>query len=576
MLSFTKSRLTVKTLFFIFIFILLSSFLSAVTINVPADQPTIQAGIDAAGNGDVVLVQPGTYVENINYNGKNITVASLFYTTADTTYISSTIIDGNSSGKVVIFENSEDSTAVLCGFTITNGFASGSSPANCGGGIYCDSSSPSLENVTITGNFATYSGGGIYCYWHSSPSLDNITITGNSVSGHGAGIYCNYFSSPSLQNVTISGNFAGYGGGGGIYCFDNSSPSLNNVTITGNSASESGGGIHCYYSCNPSLQNVTISGNSVSGYGGGIYCNGSGSILTNSISWNNSPQEIYIYSGSVTATYSDIQGEWIGLGNIDSDPLFVDPGNGDYHLQSISPCINTGDPSSPLDPDGTRADMGAFYFHQIKIAANFTSNTNNGYSPLLVNFTDLSTPGAGVIDEWYWDFGDGESSSVQNPNHTFYELGYYTISLTVTDENDSTDTEIKTDYIAVSANEQPASPANVDINILGNDVELSWNEVNSSIYGNFLLTDYYLIYNSLDPYSNFSFHGLTTDTTYIHQSVSQFSNKMFYKVTSYVGGLDLLQDVIAKHPDFKLGELDLLIEEKRLRVNKSFRYLDRK
>ena len=67
-----------KTLFFVFIFILLSSFLLPTIINVPADYTTIQSGINAAADTDTVLVQPGIYVENINYNGKLITVGSLF------------------------------------------------------------------------------------------------------------------------------------------------------------------------------------------------------------------------------------------------------------------------------------------------------------------------------------------------------------------------------------------------------------------------------------------------------------------------------------------------------------------
>jgi hypothetical protein len=89
--------------------------------------------------------------------------------------------------------------------------------------------------------------------------------------------------------------------------------------------------------------------------------------------WNDSPQEIYIIdASSITATYSDIQGGWTGTDNIDDDPLFVDPANGDFHLtwanfpipdSTMSPCIDAGDPASPLDPDGTIADMGAYYFH---------------------------------------------------------------------------------------------------------------------------------------------------------------------------------------------------------------------
>ena len=317
---------------------------------------TIQYGINTANINDTILVHPGTYLENINYNGKNITVGSLFLTTQDTIYISQTVIDGDSNGSVIIFENGEDSTAVLTGFTITNGNTS------FGGGIRCFYSSPSLDNVMITGNLANYygGGGGIYCSG-SSLTLEYVTISNNSART-GGGIYCAN-SNPSLENVTISYNNSTASWGGGIYCIY-SSPSLVNVTISDNSAPGYGGGIYCHNS-NPTLENVMISNNSADYYGGGIYCyNNSNPNLINCILWNDSPQEIYIYSGSVAATYCDIQGGWTGDGNIDADPLFVDPTNGDYHLTASSPCIDAGDPASPLDPDGTIADMGAYYFHQ--------------------------------------------------------------------------------------------------------------------------------------------------------------------------------------------------------------------
>nr|MBC8416171.1 hypothetical protein [Candidatus Cloacimonadota bacterium] len=156
---------------------------------VPDDYPTIQDAINAVENGDIVLVNPGTYVENINYIGKNITVASLFYATQDTSYISSTIIDGNQNGSVVTFESGEDSTAVLCGFTITN-CESGAGYA----GIYCYFTSPSLSNLNVTfnhdsgivlvdsdckirdsiisNNYTSYAGGGIYCHWSCNVYLD--------------------------------------------------------------------------------------------------------------------------------------------------------------------------------------------------------------------------------------------------------------------------------------------------------------------------------------------------------------------------------------------------------------------
>ena len=66
--------------------------------------------------------------------------------------------------------------------------------------------------------------------------------------------------------------------------------------------------------------------------------------------------------GWPSVSYSDIKGSWSGEGNINDDPLFVEPDNNDFHLLPDSPCIDTGDPSHPPDPDGTRTDMGAYPF----------------------------------------------------------------------------------------------------------------------------------------------------------------------------------------------------------------------
>lgn len=307
-------NISFKVLIVIFL-IFCVSIISATIINVPGDQPTIQEGINVAVDSDTVLVQPGTYTENINYNGNNITVASLFLTTQDTIYISQTIIDGNQNGSVVTFESGEDSTAMLSGLTLTNGLGGSSYPNHTGGGIYCYNSNPSIINVFITGNYAVH-GGGIYCefsnpnmlnitiidnsaewgggiqFYESSPSLENVKITGNYADG-GGGISCSHSSNPSLKNVTITDNFAnaGYAGsGGGIYCMGNSSPNLENVSITGNSVDGLGGGIYCY-GTSPSLVNVTIKNNSADCGGGGIYCiDYSSPSLVNVIIINNSTE----------------------------------------------------------------------------------------------------------------------------------------------------------------------------------------------------------------------------------------------------------------------------------------------
>ena len=203
----------------IFLCFILVLNLSAIIINIPADQPTIQAGIDASVNADTVLVQPGTYFENINFNGKHITIASLMLTTQNPSYISQTIINSNQNGRVVTFENEENSEAVLCGFTITNGFAQGNSNwyDDCGGGIYCGYyTNPRLNDLVIIENTAEDSGGGIYCdELNGGANLTNVTICGNSAEYGGGIANCSggYPSSISLSNVSIRENSAINGGG---------------------------------------------------------------------------------------------------------------------------------------------------------------------------------------------------------------------------------------------------------------------------------------------------------------------------------------------------------------------------
>ncbi|KPA11260.1 hypothetical protein MHK_008532, partial [Candidatus Magnetomorum sp. HK-1] len=197
-------------------------------INVPGDYATIQEGLNAASEGDTVQVAPGRYIENISWPGVN---GIKLIGGGD-----NTIIDGGKNGIVISFKNGViQSETIVQGVKIING---DSFYDSYGGGIYCVDSSPSLLNVTITGNTADF-GAGIYCY-NSSPSLSNVTITGNTA-GIGGGIYCSE-SSPGLSNVTITGNTAGFGAG--IFC-NFSSLSLSNVTITGNTAKYSGGGIYC-------------------------------------------------------------------------------------------------------------------------------------------------------------------------------------------------------------------------------------------------------------------------------------------------------------------------------------------
>ncbi len=297
------------------------------TIYVPDHYPTIQDAIIVALHGDTVIVRSGTYVENIDFLGKVITVRS-------ENGPDLTTIDGNQAGSVVMFQNGEAADSVLMGFQIMNGSGN---PNSCGGGIYCENSSPTIKNNIITNNTVYWYGGGIYCHVSSATIINNIimnnsgtdggaiyssssslmissnNITGNSVIYYGGGVYC-WISSLMIADNIIAGNTGYLGGGifcenycsgmiksniltgnaasvdgGGIYC-SSSSPTIAKNIINDNSANEKGGGIFCRLdNCSPAISNNVISGNGAVGSGGGIYCyEDSSPILNNNIITGNS------------------------------------------------------------------------------------------------------------------------------------------------------------------------------------------------------------------------------------------------------------------------------------------------
>ncbi len=193
-----------------------SDDLECAVIHVPADQPTIQLAINAAVGGNLILVAPGTYEENISFQGKRITLQS-------EEGPGETAIDGNQDGFVVLFGNYETQEAVLDGFSIKNGFASN------GGGIYCIRANPRIENCRIEKNIADNSGGGIYCYV-GSPTITNCLIVDNSA-GLGGALTC-MGGSPLIENCTLSDNRASRGEG--MVCDSDADPIVTNSILWGN------------------------------------------------------------------------------------------------------------------------------------------------------------------------------------------------------------------------------------------------------------------------------------------------------------------------------------------------------
>ena len=362
----------------------------ATVIRVPEECPTIQAGIDEAADGDTVLVAGGTYTgdgnRDIDVGGKEITVVSESGPEVTIIDCEGTISDQH---RGFYFHNGEGANSVVRGFTIQNGYAYGDTwPDDCGGAILCENASPTIVGNTICGNSAGY-GGGIYCRGSSAWIVGN-TITGNAAANHGGGIRCGDESSAIVVRNRITGNAAERGGGiscwqstatimrnaiignvaslygGGIRCWA-SAPAIDGNVIAGNTASTDGGGISCSWYSFPAIGNNTFTGNRAD-EGGGLtgawHCSAT---VMNSILWGDSAvtaSEILLDSmSSISITYSDVQGGWPGEGNIDADPEFVLAEKGDHRLLWGSPCIDSGNPDS-LDPDGTRRDVGAYYFDQ--------------------------------------------------------------------------------------------------------------------------------------------------------------------------------------------------------------------
>ena len=282
--------------------------LSAV-IRVPADQPTIQAGIDAAGEGDTVLVAPRTYTgvgnRALDFGGIDRVLLSEEGPDA-------TVVDSGDSGRGLSFHSGETAFAVVKGLSFRRGSAAG-------GGIHCSASSPTLKNCTISNN----RGSGTHCTDASSPAIEHCMISGNR-GRVGAGVMCEESSSPALTNCAIVDNSAR--SGGGLCCDSGAVPRLRDCTIAGNTA-VSGGGAGCYRS-SPTFVRCTVVGNAITttgypfdGRGGGLNfrdssptiedCTISGNTATG---WDCNGGGLYVYDSSPTLTNCAVTGNTVDWG----------------------------------------------------------------------------------------------------------------------------------------------------------------------------------------------------------------------------------------------------------------------
>jgi predicted outer membrane repeat protein len=372
----------------------------------------IQDAIEDSNDGDEIEVAPGTFYESIDFNSKAVRLYS-------SEGPDLTIINGTGHYHVVQCVSGEGPNTIMEGFTITGGNANGSNlNERIGGGMYCENSSPTVMNCTFLRNEANRegggmcnedgsptvtncifrdntanSGGGMMCKEDSSPTVTNCIFRDNTATYVGGGMY-NISANPTVSDCSFSHNTAGLKGGGiynglgrptiinctiignaattvgGGMCNEISDPTMTNCIFRGNTAGDTGGAM-MNWSSSPAVANCTIIGNTAATEGGGMY-NESNSEpnVANSILWGNSPNQIVDvdvpdpnWDSSTTVICSDVQGGWVGTGNIDADPCFVDahnpaPNSWNLRLTMYSPCIDAGDNNSvsadtaDLDGDG--------------------------------------------------------------------------------------------------------------------------------------------------------------------------------------------------------------------------------
>jgi hypothetical protein len=427
----------------------------------------IQDAVDAAVSGDEIMVTNGIYATGGRPVGSNLLTNRVALDKPLTlksvngpqfTVIQGWQVPGTTNGDTAIRCVYLGSHATVAGFTLTNGATrnvkGGNALDDSGGGVWCDSTRPVMTNCVVSGNAAESEGGGVY-----GGTLNNCVLSGNMNGGAW---------SSTLNHCVVTGNFGSFVGGvfqsvlADCLLATNSSVAggaasysvLSNCTLVGNSASSFGGGTYV-----STLVRCSLTGNSCGEEGGGAW----GSSLNNCVLSNNSAR-----TGGGTAKSSltnctvignwatDTGGVWLdniancivyyntasngvnnalaqfisyscttplpmsGCGNITNEPDFVSLTSGDFHLQSNSPCINSGNNAcvtSSTDLDGHpriaggTVDMGA---HEFQTPASVISYAWLQYFGLATDGSaDYADPDGDGFNNWQeWVAGTDPTSSL--------------------------------------------------------------------------------------------------------------------------------------------------------------------
>ncbi len=327
----------------------------AATIREPANEPTIQAGIDAATSGDTVLVAAGTYTglgnRDLDFGGRDLVVRS-----EDGPGLTVIDVQGNpqAPARAFYFHSGETAAAVVAGFTIRNGFRSENmSIQGTGGAVLSIDAAPTFQSCYFESNSVAYLGGGAISCQGGGLALEECDFRLNAADYAGAIL---------AQQVTLAidrcvfvGNSAGLFAG--ALSVNDCTALVRHSTFDGNFATIEGGAIDCEYS-NAEFDHCTLYGNFVyQGSGGGMLVIAGAVRITNTIIAFGTGGEALAGGGAAPELrccdlYGNAGGDWIGFiagqlgvnGNICGDPLFCAAQSGDLTLHANSPCAPENSP----------------------------------------------------------------------------------------------------------------------------------------------------------------------------------------------------------------------------------------
>jgi hypothetical protein len=339
---------------------------------------TIQAGINASQSGDTVIVHDGTYTgtgnRNIDFGGRNITLRSA-------NGWQNTTINLQGVARAFYFHSGETRNAVVEGFNVVNG-----TMTSDGAAIYSTGSSPTIKSCRFYNNIAsgTTRGGAIAFGLNSDGAVidcifdRNVARSGGGLSatdGSDIDVIGSFFYNNNsgfdgagmwthTSTVDVESSIFAYNTGGGGARFNNGECSVTNSLFFQNSARYTAG--IQLSTGHLTVRNSTVADNfATESFGGGIFMSGYGILtMSDSIVWGNDLSSIYLHEWATvdSITYSDLEGGWMGLGNINTDPLFLDALNGNYRISALSPAVDAAiDVGVYTDLDGNIRPFDALW-----------------------------------------------------------------------------------------------------------------------------------------------------------------------------------------------------------------------